>query len=134
MSKSTISFFVFVLFVLLVFGGIKLASNNVKDNIPLSATTTKATTTIVVPKETTTNKGGITMTDVKKHNNVSDCWSVVNNGVYNLTSFVSSHPGGREAIIGLCGIDGTAAFVDQHGNQRRPNNELAGLKIGDLSK
>jgi cytochrome b involved in lipid metabolism len=77
---------------------------------------------------------GMTMADVQKHSSGSSCWTAVNGGVYDLTSFTSKHPGGSNAILSLCGIDGTPAFVDQHGNQRRPNNELAGLKIGDLAK
>lgn len=32
----------------------------------------------------------------------------------------------------ICGKDGTSAFENQHGDDRRPANELAGLKIGTL--
>lgn len=88
--------------------------------------------TTVTP--TATTKGGYTIAEVAKHRSSSDCWTVVNGSVYNLTSFVSNHPGGVSAISKLCGIDGTSQFENQHGGQRRPENELASLKIGELAK
>ena len=147
MSKSIISFLVFLALVLVVFVSSSVFANLGKEGV--LPTTNTSTTTARTSTTTTTNSqnnivstpvknpapaAGITMADVQKHNNQSSCWTVVNNGVYDLTSFVSAHPGGSQAILNLCGIDGTSAFINQHGNQRRPNNELAGLKIGDLTK
>jgi cytochrome b involved in lipid metabolism len=140
MSKSIISFLVFLALVLVVFVGssifANLGKNEVLPVIKNSTTTTSNSSNNIVNNQVKNPapKSGITMTDVQKHNNQSSCWTVVNNGVYDLTSFVSAHPGGSQAILSLCGIDGTSAFLDQHGNQRRPNNELVGLKIGDLTK
>ena len=45
--------------------------------------------------------------EVAKHNNASDCWSIIDGNVYNLTSWISQHPGGQAAIKSLCGIDGS---------------------------
>ncbi len=73
-----------------------------------------------------------TMAQVALHNKSADCWSVVNGGVYNLTSWISQHPGGASAIISLCGIDGTSGFMSQHGGQGNPERELALFKIGIL--
>lgn len=75
-----------------------------------------------------------TMAEVAKHGSQSDCWSAINGGVYNLTSWIDQHPGGADAIISLCGTDGSSAFNDQHGGQRRPANELTGFKIGVLAQ
>lgn len=72
------------------------------------------------------------MVDVVKHNKSSDCWTVVNGGVYNVTSWINEHPGGASAIISMCGVDGSSAFDDQHGGQRSPERELASFKIGNL--
>jgi cytochrome b involved in lipid metabolism len=69
-----------------------------------------------------------------KHNSKADCWTTINGGVYNVSAWIAKHPGGAEAIIGLCGIDGSDAFNGQHGGERRPATELAGFKIGDLAK
>lgn len=77
--------------------------------------------------------GGYTMAEVSKHNSVSSCWSVVSGSVYDLTPWIFQHPGGPDAILFLCGIDGTSAFNDQHGGQRRPERELEGFLIGKLS-
>lgn len=75
-----------------------------------------------------------TMETVATHNTQSDCWTTINGSVYNVTSWISKHPGGAGAIIGLCGKDGSSAFNGQHGGDRRPASELASFKIGALSK
>lgn len=75
-----------------------------------------------------------TLADVAKHKTENDCWTTVNGSVYDLTPFVHSHPGGVANIIKVCGIDGTSAFTAQHGDDRRPKDELVSLKIGTLTK
>ncbi len=72
------------------------------------------------------------LAEVSKHNNSTDCWSAINGKVYNLTSWISKHPGGSSAIISLCGIDGSTAYNGVHGQQKRPANELAAFEIGVL--
>jgi hypothetical protein len=52
-----------------------------------------------------------TMADVRTHNTPTDCWVVVNDNVYNLTSFVTSHSGGASVITAQCGKNGTASFT-----------------------
>ena len=76
--------------------------------------------------------GTITMADVATHNSPSDCWSAIDGKVYNLTSWISRHPGGPSVIKGLCGKDGSAGFNGQHQGQRRPADELARFLVGDL--
>lgn len=73
-----------------------------------------------------------TLADVAKHNSVTSCYTVVSGSVYDVTAWISQHPGGQAAIKGMCGIDGTAAFSGQHGGQARPTSELASFKIGTL--
>ncbi len=76
--------------------------------------------------------GGYTLATVAVHNTQADCWSVVNGSVYDLTSWVSRHPGGARAIVGMCGKDASASFTRQHGSAGRPQAALALLKIGSL--
>jgi len=73
-----------------------------------------------------------TMTDVSLHNNESNCWTAINGFIYNVTSWIPQHPGGRDKIISLCGIDGSSAFNSQHGEQARPASELENFRIGVL--
>jgi cytochrome b involved in lipid metabolism len=79
-----------------------------------------------------TGAAAYTLADVTKHNNSTDCWTTINGSVYNVTSWISQHPGGADAIISLCGRDGTSDFTAQHGGQARPASELASFKIGVL--
>ncbi|NDE27239.1 MAG: cytochrome b5 domain-containing protein, partial [Actinobacteria bacterium] len=64
----------------------------------------------------------------------ASCWTVIDNNVYNLTNWISSHPGGAGAIQSLCGVDGTASFKAQHTNQFRPQSSLSSYLLGPLSK
>src|SRR5690242_15367490 len=73
-----------------------------------------------------------TMADVQQHKDGTSCWTAINGNVYDVTSWINQHPGGPEAILSLCGTDGSSAFNDQHGGQRRPEQELASFKIGTL--
>lgn len=75
-----------------------------------------------------------TMAIVATHKTKTDCWTVVNGSVYDVTSWINKHPGGAQAILSLCGKDGSTAFSDQHGGQRKPEQELASFLIGTLSK
>lgn len=91
---------------------------------------TDTTTTVIT---TTTTSATYTMADVSIHNSKTDCWSAINGSVYNLTPWVGKHPGGQQAIAGICGKDGSAVFNGQHGGQARPTTELVGFKIGTLN-
>ncbi len=97
---------------------------------PQPATTKPAPTTPAAP---TPSSGTFSMAQIASHNTAASCYSAINGNVYDLTSFVSRHPGGAAAITSLCGVDGTSAYMGQHGSSRRPANELASLKIGVLS-
>lgn len=84
-----------------------------------------------VPKPT---QAGITSAEVAKHNSEASCWTIVRGEVFDVTSFMTLHPGGKANILKLCGIDGTSLFEGQHGGKEKPEMRLDGLKIGDLAK
>jgi cytochrome b involved in lipid metabolism len=96
----------------------------------------KGTDTTSAPHESLNPGGGISyaMADVAKHADRTSCWTAINGNVYDVTSWIDQHPGGPEAILFICGKDGSAAFNDQHGGQRRPAQELAGFLIGSLAQ
>ena len=74
----------------------------------------------------------LTLAEVKKHDSATSCWSVVSENVYDLTKWIAKHPGGSGAIRGLCGIDGTGAFLAKHDGQRDPQRELSNYLLGKL--
>ena len=91
--------------------------------------TAKATPT---PTPSTT-QAGYTMADVKKASTRAKCWSAIDGNVYDLTAWISAHPGGASAITFLCGIDGSNAFKAQHENQSRPAMNLTKYLLGPLT-
>ena len=69
-------------------------------------------------------------TEVAKHNTASDCWSVIDGNVYDLSGFLPDHPGGQSVIEAICGKDGTKAFAAQHQGEGKPAMELDALLLG----
>jgi len=67
---------------------------------------------------------------VAKHASASDCWSIVNGNVYNLTAWIGIHPGGAPVIQAMCGIDASAAYTGKHGTVFKPANKLAQYLVG----
>ncbi len=98
-----------------------------------SATPTSTPTPVVTPTPTVTT-AGYTMAQVKANNTAKSCWTVIDNYVYNLTNWISAHPGGSGAILFLCGTDGTNAFKAQHENQSKPAVRLDAYRLGPLNK
>lgn len=99
---------------------------------PKTTTTSSGSTSSSSSGTTTPTKSTYSMTEVRQHASSTSCWSVVAGGVYDLTSWISRHPGGSGAIKSMCGVDATAEFADQHGGQRQAEQVLAGYKIGFL--
>lgn len=44
-----------------------------------------------------------TRAEVEKHDNEKDCWLVINKQVYDVTSVLEWHPGGKATILGHAG-------------------------------
>ncbi len=72
------------------------------------------------------------------HNTEQDCWLVLGDKVYDVTKFISSHPGGK-AILEGCGKDATELFETRPMGSGAPHSENArkiseDYIIGDLIK
>ena len=101
---------------------------------PTAKSTPTATATATATPTASPSATKYTMELVKQNNSPSSCWTAIDGNVYDLTRWISSHPGGASAIRSLCGIDGTAAFKAQHANQARPEQRLESYLLGPLSK
>lgn len=58
--------------------------------------------------------GDISVKEVMLHNNVNDCWIVLNGEVYDVTSFIGNHPGGAARLLEVAGKDATNKFLQVH--------------------
>lgn len=83
-------------------------------------------------KPIATTQSSFTAADVAAHNSQTSCYVTVGGNVYDLSAWIAQHPGGSQAILGLCGTDGTAPFTAQHGSSAKAQAALAAFKIGTL--
>ncbi|OWM66077.1 hypothetical protein CDL15_Pgr015504 [Punica granatum] len=68
--------------------------------------------------------------EVSFHNKRDDCWIIIKNRVYDVTSYVEEHPGG-DAILAHAGDDSTEGFFGpQHAT--RVFDMIEDFYIGDL--
>lgn len=56
-----------------------------------------------------------TTNDVSAHSSSKDCWLIIQDKVYDVTDFLSSHPGGAQEILPYCGKEASRAFATQGG-------------------
>ena len=107
--------------------------SNSTQNTPVNVTESDDDDGNITPAPVTT-PSGITLTQIAQHSSRSSCWSAINGGVYDLTSWIPNHPGGEQAIMSLCGIDGSNGYNGQHGGSSKTARILGGFKIGTLAK
>lgn len=96
----------------------------------------KTEETSVVPTPTEVTEKTYTLAEVEKHVTESDCWTVINEDIYDVTGLISKHPGGRDAILSACGKDGTSIFEERNGKGPHPDKAqdvLSGIRVGKLS-
>jgi hypothetical protein len=113
-----------------VIRGMRPAATPTPTPIVVAPSPTAKATPTPTPSAT---QAGYTMADVKKANTRAKCWSAIDGNVYDLTAWISAHPGGASAITFLCGIDGSNAFKAQHENQSRPAMNLTKYLLGPLT-
>ena len=59
-------------------------------------------------------RAGLITCAVAKHNTEDSCWVVLYGKVYDVTTFISSHPGGAKPILQLAGTDATEEYDPIH--------------------
>lgn len=66
----------------------------------------------ITGRATSLNRGVVlSFQEVAKHNSTGDCWLIINNNVYNVSGYLSSHPGGVAVISPYCGKEASNAFA-----------------------
>ena len=51
-----------------------------------------------------------TLSEIAPHNQKGDCWIIIKNRVYDITTYLSQHPGGKASILRYAGKDATEMF------------------------
>lgn len=83
-----------------------------------------------------TNGGGlvpmISAVDLALHNTAADCWIAYEGNVYDVTDWLTKHPGGSAAIAQYCGTSDefARAFDRQHGEKQQNLLPEVGVFIG----
>lgn len=70
-----------------------------------------------IKHEVTSPPKQFTRKEIEKHNKEDDCWIVINGKVYDATSVLDWHPGGKAPIMAHAGIvhaDTTGEFESIH--------------------
>ena len=55
-----------------------------------------------------------TWEEVSRHDKEGDLWVVIDSYVYDVSSFVELHPGGKQVLKNACGKDATDAYRQFH--------------------
>ena len=72
------------------------------------------------------------MANIAKNDSTSSCWAAISGKAYDLTAWISRHPGGAGAIMSICGTDATSVFQGRHGGQSGPASSLSAYLLGDV--
>ncbi|PVU97006.1 hypothetical protein BB561_000833 [Smittium simulii] len=68
-----------------------------------------------------------TVEEVMAHNRRDDCWMILRGKVYNVTSYLPFHPGGKGELMRAAGKDGTQLFMEYHSWVNPDTRQLATL-------
>ncbi|KAF7268158.1 hypothetical protein GWI33_018621 [Rhynchophorus ferrugineus] len=72
-----------------------------------------------------------TVAQVKEQNKQDKVLVLINNDVYDVTSFLNEHPGGEEVLLEQAGKDATEAFEDV-GHSSDAREKMKSFKVGTL--
>ena len=72
------------------------------------------------------------MANIAKNSSTSSCWAAISGKAYDLTAWISRHPGGAGAIVSICGTDATSVFQGKHGGQSGAASSLSAYLLGDV--
>ena len=67
--------------------------------------------------------------EVAQHSSKHDCWVIIQSAVYDVTRFISRHPGGEDPIVKNCGGDATLTFEQGYDHPSGAITKLAAFKL-----
>ncbi|CAH4014400.1 cytochrome b5-like [Pieris brassicae] len=73
----------------------------------------------------------ITLVEVSAHDTPQDCWVVIYDRVYDISTFLDEHPGGAEIMLEYAGRDASTAFRSS-GHSKAANKALERFLVGEL--
>lgn len=103
-------------------------TNDAKLNLP----TVVPTSVVVASSQSLT----LSLAEIATHNTLQNCWLIISGQVYDVTRFISQHPGGVTQITNWCGKEATTAFQTRGGkggsHSTLAGNMLASYLIGSV--
>lgn len=72
--------------------------------------------TTQTPPQTSVPAESLTTTKIAKHNSKEDCYLIIDDKVYDVSTYIGKHPGGSKSITSRCGEEVTGIFASIHSN------------------
>lgn len=85
-----------------------------------------------VPNPAVVERRRLTKSEIAQHNTRTSMWIIVRGVVFDVTAFVSLHPGGASVISQFAGRDATELFNRQHGDSRSAWDRLNDFRVGEV--
>lgn len=104
MRRSAIFVIIFTFFILFVFYSF-FTYSQLQEKTPTST-----------PSLELNSSNIIDISEISKHNQRNSCYLIIQNKVYDVSSYISQHPGGQGKIINKCGQEVTGVFAQIHSN------------------
>ncbi len=135
---------IILVFIVIIGGGVFAYTQLTKEDEQPATQSINETTSTSQNSSSDSSEKVFSVEEVKAHNTETDCWTIISGSVYDITDYVSRHPGGSE-ILRACGEDGTTLFTerkDESGNSvgsgtahsSSAASQLANFKIGTVSQ
>jgi len=74
----------------------------------------------------------ITAAQVAEHSTVEDCWIIIDERAYDITSFILAHPGGVGPVLNMAGKDASDVFANYH-SARVTRTMLPAYLVGEVT-
>ncbi|KAJ0182004.1 hypothetical protein K1T71_002726 [Dendrolimus kikuchii] len=85
----------------------------------------------IIPGSPKAKENVVTLAEVSMHDTPDDCWVVIYDRVYDISSFLDEHPGGADIMLEYAGHDASTAFRSS-GHSRMAAKALDRFLVGEL--